>query len=46
MPLAAAEALAALIPGARLAVFADCAHAPFISRPEEFLLQVQDFLNE
>jgi pimeloyl-[acyl-carrier protein] methyl ester esterase len=46
MPLAAAEALAALIPGARLAAFADCAHAPFISRPEEFLLQVQDFLNE
>ena len=46
MPLAAAEALAALIPGARLAVFADCAHAPFISMPEDFLLQVQDFLNE
>ncbi len=46
MPLAAAEALATLIPGARLAAFADCAHAPFISRPEEFLLQVQDFLNE
>jgi pimeloyl-[acyl-carrier protein] methyl ester esterase len=46
MPLAAAEALAALIPGARLAAFADCAHAPFISRPEEFLLKVQDFLNE
>jgi pimeloyl-[acyl-carrier protein] methyl ester esterase len=46
MPLAAAEALAALIPGARLTVFADCAHAPFISMPEEFLLQVQDFLNE
>lgn len=33
MPLAAAEALAALIPGARLDVFADCAHAPFISEP-------------
>jgi len=46
MPLAAAEALAALIPGARLAVFADCAHAPFISRPEEFLDRVQAFLNE
>jgi pimeloyl-[acyl-carrier protein] methyl ester esterase len=46
MPLAAAEALAALIPGARLAVFADCAHAPFISRPEEFLERVQDFLND
>jgi len=46
MPLAAAEALAALIPGARLATFADCAHAPFISRPEEFLERVQAFLNE
>ena len=46
MPLAAAEALAALIPGARLATFADCAHAPFISRPEEFRERVQAFLNE
>ena len=46
MPLAAAEALAALIPGARLAIFADCAHAPFISRPEEFLERVHAFLNE
>jgi len=46
MPLPAAEALAALIPGARLAAFADCAHAPFISRPEEFLERVQAFLNE
>ena len=46
MPLPAAEALAALIPGSRLATFADCAHAPFISRPEEFLERVQAFLNE
>jgi len=46
MPLAAAEALATLIPGARLATFADCAHTPFISRPEEFLERVQAFLNE
>lgn len=46
MPLHAAEALAALIPGSRLAAFADCAHAPFISRPDEFLEQVQAFLNE
>ena len=44
--LPAAEALAALIPGARLATFADCAHAPFISRPEEFRERVQAFLNE
>jgi pimeloyl-[acyl-carrier protein] methyl ester esterase len=36
MPLGAAEALAALISGARLAVFNDCAHAPFMSRPDDF----------
>ena len=46
MPLAAAEALAALIPHARLAAFADCAHAPFISQPAEFLTTVRTFLNE
>ena len=46
MPLGAAEALAALIPGAKLAVFDDCAHAPFMSRPDDFLATVRDFLNE
>ena len=46
MPLAAAEALAALIPEAQLAVFAECAHAPFISRPADFLARVRRFLNE
>jgi pimeloyl-[acyl-carrier protein] methyl ester esterase len=46
MPLAAGEALAALIPGARLAAMAECAHAPFISRPDEFLALVQAFLHE
>ncbi len=46
MPLAAAEALAALIPGAQLAVFADCAHAPFISRPDDFVATVQRFLHD
>ena len=46
MPLGAAEALAALIPGARLAVFDDCAHAPFMSRPDDFLATAQRFLNE
>jgi len=45
MPLGAAEALAALIPGARLAVFDDCAHAPFMSRPDEFNTTVRQFLN-
>lgn len=46
MPLAAAEALAALIPQAQLATFADCAHAPFISRPEDFLVRINAFLND
>ncbi len=46
MPLPAAEALAALIPGAQLAAFAECAHAPFISRPDDFLARVRSFLND
>ena len=46
MPLPAAEALAALIPGARLEVFADCAHAPFISTPDDFITRVAAFVNE
>ncbi len=46
MPLSAAEALAALIPGAQLAAFAECAHAPFISRPDDFLARVRSFLND
>ena len=46
MPLAAAEALTALIPGARLEVFADCAHAPFISRPDFFNERLSKFLDE
>ncbi|MDR2186512.1 MAG: alpha/beta fold hydrolase [Azonexus sp.] len=37
MPLAAAEALTALIPDARLSVLDDCAHAPFLSSPDDFL---------
>ncbi|UCV18162.1 alpha/beta fold hydrolase [Ferribacterium limneticum] len=46
MPLGAAEALAALIPGAKLAVFDDCAHAPFMSRPDDFVATVHQFLND
>ena len=45
MPLAAAEALAALIPGAELAVFAECAHAPFLSQPEAFNARLSTFIN-
>ena len=46
MPLGAAEALAALIPGAKLAVFDDCAHAPFMSRPDDFVAAIRSFLND
>lgn len=46
MPLPAAQALSALIPGARLEVFNDCAHAPFISQPDEFIARISTFLND
>jgi pimeloyl-[acyl-carrier protein] methyl ester esterase len=46
MPLAAAEALARLIPNAHLSAFSDCAHAPFISQPAEFLATVRAFLDD
>jgi pimeloyl-[acyl-carrier protein] methyl ester esterase len=46
MPVGAAEALAALIPGAKLDVLANCAHAPFISQADDFLAIVRKFLHE
>jgi pimeloyl-[acyl-carrier protein] methyl ester esterase len=46
MPLGAAEALSTLIPGAKMAVFDDCAHAPFMSRPDDFLATVRRFLHD
>jgi pimeloyl-[acyl-carrier protein] methyl ester esterase len=46
MPLGAAEALAAAIPNARLAPFVDCAHAAFVSRPDDFLAAARDFLHD
>lgn len=46
MPLAAAEALAALIPAARLAVLDGCAHAPFISRPDDFRAVLHGILDD
>lgn len=46
MPLAAAEALAALIPGARLVVLDGCAHAPFLSRPDDFRAALDGFLDD
>ncbi len=46
MPLAAGQALAALIPGSQLAVFDDCAHAPFTSRPDDCLTSLRNFLHD
>ena len=46
MPQPAAEALAGLIPGARLEAFAECAHAPFISRPDDFVARLRAFLDD
>ena len=46
MPYAAAETLAARIPGARLERFAGCAHAPFISTPERFVDVLRSFCHE
>lgn len=45
MPLAAAEALAKLIPQAELVVLADCAHAPFISQPEACVASLRAFID-
>lgn len=46
MPVQAASMLAEQIPGARLARLSGCAHAPFLSRPDEFLSVARAFLNE
>lgn len=42
MPIAAAEWLATRLPAARLARFDDCGHAPFLSRPEDCAVLIQD----
>ena len=46
MPLPAATALTALIPGARLETFTGCAHAPFISQPADFLARLRAFVHD
>lgn len=46
MPAGAAQALAALLPRAELALFADCAHAPFISDPAAFRTRLAAFLDD
>lgn len=46
MPLTAAQALATLIPGARLQAFAGRAHAPFLSEPEGFRAALAAFCHD
>ena len=43
MPVAAAEWLADTLPDARLTVFGQCGHAPFLSRPEECATLIEGF---
>ena len=44
MPVAASEWLADALPDARLSIFGDAGHAPFISRPAEFAALLEAFL--
>jgi pimeloyl-ACP methyl ester carboxylesterase len=46
VPLAHAEALAALVPGARLAVVPEAGHLPHLERPEAFVDVVEAFLGD
>lgn len=43
MPTAAAEWLADTLPDARLTVFGQCGHAPFLSRPEDCATLIEGF---
>lgn len=45
MPLAAGRWLAEHLPAARLAIIPGSAHAPFLSRPEEFAARLTEFLD-
>ena len=45
VPLPAAEYLSAHLPHARLAVVAGAAHAPFLSRPNDVIELMQDFVD-
>lgn len=43
MPLAASRWLQATLPNARLEIFADAAHAPFLNNPDHFAALIGDF---
>ena len=44
MPVSAARALAARLPGARLETMSQCGHLPMIEQPDAYLRLVRDFL--
>lgn len=46
MPAAAAEWMAAHLPDARLSLFEDSGHAPFLSRPADCATLIESFLGE
>lgn len=46
MPIAGAQALHTQLAHSRLHIFSDCAHAPFVGQPDEFLSCIRDFLHE
>jgi pimeloyl-[acyl-carrier protein] methyl ester esterase len=46
VPAGAAHWLEQHLPDARLKIFAGCAHAPFLLRPEEFVHELTEFLDE
>lgn len=46
MPVGAAEWLADQLPQARLSIFKDCGHAPFLSRPQDCAALIESFVDE
>ena len=46
IPLASSEAIAAAIPGARLAVIEDAGHVPYVEQPEALFAEIRSFLGE
>ncbi|QID18013.1 alpha/beta fold hydrolase [Nitrogeniibacter mangrovi] len=46
MPAAAAEAMAEALPEARLSIFDDCGHAPFIGRPRDCAVLIDSFCHD
>jgi len=45
VPAGVAEDIRALNPGAQVRVLRDCAHAPFLSHPQECQRMIEEFLH-